>query len=165
MVYVRACVCERERGREREEVNEVGSGNTCSWKHSYLMTLAIGIFITSTSAFQIKHPPYHNTPETFYQLSRQFKKLPITVNRESRANKIKIHLGSHFWHHKTSPLTWSCLRGVSSLLENPEKCCSLRPSFSTTVKDISAEMCAASKGIYWEPQCVFCGVSDYKSPC
>ena len=94
-------------------------------------------------------------------LSRQFKKLPITVNWESRANKIKIHLGSYFWHHKTSPLTWFCLRGVSSWLENPEKCCSLRPSFSTTVKDISAEICAASKGIYWEPQCLFCGVSDF----
>ena len=36
--------------------------------------------------------------------------------------------------------------------------------FSTVVKDISAEICAASKGIYLEPQCVFFGVSDYKFP-
>ena len=152
MVCVCVCVCVREWERERERKwKKYGVVSTCSLKHSYWMTLARGTFITSTSAFQIKHPPYHSTPETFYHLSRQFKKLPITVNWENRANKIKIHLGSYFWHHETSPLTWSCLCGVSSLLENPEKCCALRTSFSTTVKDISAEIYAASKGIYWEP--------------
>ena len=50
------------------------------------------------------------------------------LGRQSQQDK-KIHLGSYFWHHRTSPLTWSCLCGISSLLENSEKCCSLRPSF------------------------------------
>ena len=54
------------------------------------MTLAIGtFFVSSTLPFQIKHPPHHNTPEAFCQLSGQFKELLIAVTWEDRANKIK----------------------------------------------------------------------------